>query len=227
MLIQLSWLISLLFLTSTAAHAGLPMGFRPRDLATGTGNSSSSPPYPTGTANGTATPTGSIFTSTATSTPISPSGFFYLFIASTGTLYDGQILRHEGGRSYTGAIVLYPEVYSPSPPGFDDAQAHFSLLASGALYNEAAQGVAGIGPAETYGYLRFAPEESYEYYPPFAQSQKSICKIVSEIVTCQTGPATVFYICPFIPEDMTGGYVLVGPSAEPGCTVIDLLAVPV
>ena len=226
MLIQISWLLSLYFLSSAAAHAGLPMGFRPRDLATGTANSSSSPPYPTGTANGTATPTGSIAASTATSTPVLPSGFFYLVIASTGTPYDGQLLRRTGYKAYNGGVVLYPEVYQPDYYA-TDIQSHFSLLASGALYNAGAQGVAGIGAFVTYGTLVFAPEEDYEYQPPFPPGQKSICKIVSGAVTCQTGPATVFYICPFISAEGSGGDVLVGPSAEPGCTVIDLLAVPV
>ncbi len=121
--------------------------------------------------------------------------------------------------------MLYPEVYTP----FDEenAQAHFSLLADGALYNQQAQGVAGIGPAMSSGTLRFAPEDSYDYDPPFYQNQKSICEIVGGTVTCQTGPATVFYICPFEPEGMTGGFVSVGPSAEPGCNAISLLAVPV
>ena len=63
--------------------------------------------------------------------------------------------------------------------------------------------------------------------PPFLKLQKSICKIVGGTVTCQTGPATIFYICPFQPEDMIHGDVLVGPSAEPGCTAITLLEVPV
>ena len=231
MLVQLPWVLNLLLITPATAHAGRRMGVKPRDLATGTGSlpSSISPPYPTGTANGTtngtATPTGSIATSTATSTPVSPSEFFLLVVASTGTPYDGQYLVREGYRAYTGAIVLYPEVYVPGDE--DNAQARFSLLADGALYNQQAQGVAGIAPAVSSGSLNFYAEDAYEPDPPFSQLQKSICEIVGGTVTCQTGPATVFYICPFQPEGGIDGEVLVGPSAEPGCNAISLLAVPV
>ena len=121
--------------------------------------------------------------------------------------------------------MLYPEDYQP----FDEfnAQAHFSLLVSGALFNQGAQGVAGIGATMSSGVVFFAPEADFEYTPPFSQLQKSICKIVGRTVTCQTGPATVFYICPYQPGSMTDGEVLVGPSAEPGCTAITLLAVPI
>ena len=66
--------------------------------------------------------------------------------------------------------MLYPEVFTPYD--IDNAQAHFSLLADGALYNQQTQGIAGIAPAVSSGTLFFVAEDAYEYDPPFSQITK-------------------------------------------------------
>lgn len=242
---------TLLLLISTkvvAAHAAGPhMVFQPRDLATGTGTSVGSlppppssspppPPYPTNTTNGTTITVNTlpsdgstIATSPPTTTPTtSPSTFFYLIIANTGTPYDGQYLFRTGYKAQTGAIVLYPTPFSdPNAPADDNPQAHF------ALFNEGAQGVAGIRGDQTSRAWFFVPEDEFDPDPPFTQNKKSIFQIgpddevVGDELTCVTGEGSVFYICPFDPVDMTNGEVDVGEVVEEGCTGVRLVAVPV
>lgn len=230
MLLQLSWLANLLLITSAAAHAGPRKVFKPRALATGTGSlpsSSVSPPYPTGPANGTvsgtATPTGSVASPTATSTPISPSEFFFLTVASTGTIYDGQRLWYTGQKQYNGGLVLY----STDPESFDALipNMHFSLLADGALYLQGQQGVAGLGDSERDHGWRFPPESSFENTYPYPPAQKAFCEIVGGALKCRTGSATIFYICPDDPVNSEGRF-FVGPSPAPGCTEIGLIPEP-
>lgn len=221
MLVQYCWLSSLPFIASAIAHAYPPAGLRPRYLATGTGislPSTSAPPYPTGTA----VPTGSLTTSTATPTSTPSSELFYLVVADTGTQYDGNFLSISSESSGTGLSVLYPRAQAPDEvsPFYT-----FNTNADGTLQNEFAGEIANIFPGGTDGTLFFRDEA----YVDAVGNIKTICEVVGGTLTCQTGADTVFFICPYrrIAGTLVDGTVNVGPTVQPGCTPITLLAVPV
>lgn len=226
MLLQPSWLSTLLFIALSAALVRLPGGLKPRYLATGTGisqPSATAPPYPTGTANGTALSTGpTTATSTATPTPISPSELFNLVVAAAGTPYDGQYLSVGSSTSRNGLLVLYPD----DAPNQVARYSTFNVNADGTLQNEFIGGIANIFPGgDTYN----TPFFRSEAYVEQAGNIKSICGVVGGTLECRTGADTVFFICPpqVISGTLTGGTVDVGPMTEPGCTPITLLVVPV
>ena len=221
MFIQSFWLSSLLFIVTATAHVYPPAGLKPRYLATGTGislPSASAPPYPTGSATGTSPSTASTAASTATPTPTA-SGPFYLVAADTGTDHDGYFVYI--GADDPGLLVLY----LASGPDEVTSFSTFNINADGTLQNEFSGGIASTFPGSTYDALIFNPEG-------FTDSQgyiKSFCEIVDGALTCQTGAATVFSICPYqdIEGHVEGGNVEVGPTTEPGCNPLTLLVVPV
>ena len=226
MLLQYAWLSSLPIIASANAQAYPPVGLKPRYLATGTGvslPSTSPPPYPTdtSTANGIATLTGSIVTSTATTTPIPPSDFFYLVVADTGTSYDGDYLSIGSDTSGASILVLYPG----SEPSEVTSFSTFNINADGTLQNEFVGGIANIFTGSESGTLFFENEASVDE----SGNTKSICDDIGGTLNCQTGAATVFYICPpeVITGTLVGGTVDVGLTVEPGCTPVTLLVVPV
>lgn len=210
----------MLFLTSANAHIYPPAGLKPRYLATGTGislPSTTSPPYPTTSTNIPSAPISSI-SPTSTPTPTA-SEFFYLVAANTNTSLDGSYIYI--GSDDAGNLVLY---LAPAP----DQVASFSkfnINADGTLQNEFSGGIASVYPGAKYGSLWFNPEA-------FTESQGytvSFCGIVGGELNCRTGADTVFSVCPYqdIEGHVEGGEVVVGVVAEPGCTGLSLLVVPV
>ena len=226
MLLHSCWLLSLLFIASTAANAYRPAVLKPRYLVTGTGillPSTTPPPYPTGTANKTAISTSVLPTSTLnpTSTPIPPSELFYLVVAAPGTPYDGQYLTIGSNSNGDGELVLYPTDGPDAIIRFSE----FNLNADGTLESEFDGGIASIYPGESsyplvFNLESFVEEEGYT---------ESICEDVDGFLTCLTGVATVFYICPvvFIDGSVINGEVETGAVVRTGCDGIALRIVPV
>ena len=226
MLIHSYWLSSLLFIASAAANAYQPAVLKPRYLVTGTGISLSSttpPPYPTGTTNGTAISTSLVPTGTShpTSIPIPPSELFYLVIAAPGTPYDGQFLTIGSNENRDGELVLYPTDGPDQIIRFSE----FNLNADGTLESEFDGGIASIYSGESsyplvFNSESFVEEEGYI---------ESICEDVDGFLTCLTGVATVFFICPtqIIDGSVINGNVVTGAITRTGCDTIALRIVPV
>ncbi|KAF6231590.1 hypothetical protein HO173_010122 [Letharia columbiana] len=224
MLLQSRWLSSFLFIASAAAYAYPPAGLKPRYLATGTGislPSTSPPPYPTGSANGTSVSTSPTSASTtATPTPTS-SELFFLVAADTGTDLDGDYASIGSDTSGNGLLVLFLAAEPDQVASFST----FNINADGTLENEFVGGIASIFAGSKYDSLHF----ENEVFVDEAGDTKSICEVVGGALTCQTGAATVFFVCPVqdIDGSFIGGTVEVGPTTQPGCTTLTLLAVPV
>ena len=239
--IQSLWLMSLLFITSVAAHAYPPMGLKPRYLSTGTAISLS---VLTNSANGTAVSTGTIYsppsvsivapTSTSSAAaPTSTSSDFRLVAAGTGTYLDGYYLIADGTRGAgDGDLQVMVFIEELAAPPLDDV-ATFHLAANNTLVN----GYGGEGKAfgfPTDNYWFFNRNPILEPYEAF----ESVCEIVGGELKCVTGPNTVFYICvevfvdgPFAGEPINDRDLipLLGPAVDTACSGVELtlLVVPV
>lgn len=236
MLVQSSWLTSLLLILLATGHATSLTSIHPRAdltrryLSTGTGvllPTTATPPYPTGSANnGTSVPTGSTYTtspilpsgtspSASTSTPVPPPtiGPFYLVVAVTGTPFDGDYLNLDFVPSDDGLNVL---VFGSTElvPGGDSV---YYLFPDGTFQND--------NTGWTASYVNSSASFVFPNpgSPEYAGETTVTCEYdVGGVLTCQKG---VFYAFPqtVVDGELTVPFLQLGSTVPIGACQLTLL----